>query len=69
MKMVPYRWPVEIVRAHFALQVLNPKSLKSFFKILNRTVVTPQIKNIQHRETKQVGFDNQRPAGEPPAGV
>ena len=39
MKMVHYRWPVEIVRAHFALQVLNSKSLESFFKILNRTVV------------------------------
>jgi hypothetical protein len=23
MKMVYYRWPVEIVRAHFALQVLT----------------------------------------------
>jgi hypothetical protein len=39
MIMVPYRWPVEIVRAHFALQVLNSKLLESFFKILNWTVV------------------------------
>jgi hypothetical protein len=40
MEMIHYRWPVEIMRAHFALQVLNSKSLESFFKILNRTVVT-----------------------------
>ena len=39
MKMVHYRWPVEIVRAHFALQVLILKSLESFLKILKRTVV------------------------------
>jgi hypothetical protein len=30
MEMVHYRWPVEIVRAHFVLQVLNSKLLESF---------------------------------------
>jgi len=39
MKMVYYRWPVEIVRAHFVLEVLTSKSLEPFFKILNRTVL------------------------------
>ena len=44
MEMVHYRWPVEIVRAHFVLQVLNSRSLESFFKILNRTVVNCDVK-------------------------
>ena len=37
--MVYYRLPVEIVRAHFVLEVLTSKSLEPFFKILNRTVL------------------------------
>ena len=49
MKMVHYRWPVEIVRAHFALQVLNSKSLESFFKILNRTVEILNLENSFRR--------------------
>ena len=34
MEMVHYRWPVEIVRAHFALQVLNSNYLNLFLKLL-----------------------------------
>jgi carbonic anhydrase len=73
--MVHYHWPVEIVRAHFVLQVLNSKSLESFLKILNRTVVifqlfkqgrSKKIKNMLHGESSDVEvgiFDYQYTVG------
>ena len=51
MKMVYYRWPVEIVRAHFALQVLTSILLEAFFKILNRTVVISYLKFCLFEDT------------------
>ena len=37
--MVHCYWQVEVVRAHFVLQVLTYKLLQTIFEILNRTVV------------------------------